>query len=227
MSNDYTTFQDVFKNSILKAFQTTQIDTTGMIVSLITALICGVLIYIFYRFFYKGVLYSHNYNVMLIMTTLVTSFIIMTISTNIVLSLGMVGALSIVRFRAAIKDPLDVGFLFWAVAAGIASGAGMYLYAILATVGIGIVYMIASRVGPRKRVYLLVIRYHNDANEEVMRILSPMKTVLKNKTGINDMTELTLEMKLNNNNTLFVTRISAIEGVESCVLVEYAGDYAQ
>jgi uncharacterized membrane protein YhiD involved in acid resistance len=227
MSNNYTTFQDIFKNSVLKVFETTQIDTTAMVLSLLTALVCGILIYIFYRFFYKGVVYSHNYNVMLIVTTLVTSFIILTISTNIVLSLGMVGALSIVRFRAAIKDPLDVGFLFWAVAAGIASGAGLYFYAILATAGIGIVYMIASRISPRKRVYLLVVRYQNKANEEVMRILSAMKTVLKNKTGINDTTEMTLEIKLKNNNTLFVTKLSAIDGVESCILVEYSGDYAQ
>lgn len=227
MSNNYTTFQDLFKNSVLKAFEATQIDTTAMVLSLVTALICGILIYIFYRFFYKGVVYSHNYNVMLIVTTLVTSFIILTISTNIVLSLGMVGALSIVRFRAAIKDPLDVGFLFWAVAAGIASGAGLYYYAILATAGIGVVYMVASRVSPRKRVYLLVVRYQNKANEEVMRILSTLKTVLKNKTGINDTTEMTLEIKLKNDNTIFVTKLSAIDGVESCILVEYAGDYAQ
>ena len=227
MSENYTTFQDVIKKSVLKAFDTTQIDTTVMLLSLLTALACGVIIYLFYRFFYKGVVYSHNYNVMLILTTLVTSFIILTISTNIVLSLGMVGALSIVRFRAAIKDPLDVGFLFWAVAAGIASGAGLYFYAILATVGIGIIYMVASRMGPRKRVYLLVVRYHNEANEQVMRILSTMKTVLKNKTGTNGMTEMTMEMKLKNENTIFVTKISALEGVESCVLVEYAGDYAQ
>lgn len=226
MSN-VTTFQDLFKNSVLKSFEATQIDTTAMILSLGTALICGILIYIFYRFFYKGVVYSHNYNVMLILTTLVTSFIIVTISTNIVLSLGMVGALSIVRFRAAIKDPLDVGFLFWAVAAGIAAGAGLYYYAILATAAIGVIYMAASRISPKKRAYLLVVRYQNKANEEVMRILSTLKTVLKNKTGINDTTEMTLELKLKNENTIFVSKLSAIEGVESCILVEYAGDYAQ
>lgn len=226
MSNA-TTFQDIFKKSVLTAFETTQVDTTTMVLSLITALICGILIYVFYRFCYKGVVYSHNFNILLIMITLITSFIILTISTNVMLSLGMVGALSIVRFRAAIKDPIDVGFLFWAVAAGISSGAGLYLYAIAATLGIGIIYLIASKLGPTKRVYLLVIRYHNDANEAVMRILSTLKYVLKNKTGIHDTTELTLEMKLKSSNTIFVTRLSATEGVESAILVEYAGDYAQ
>lgn len=226
MSNA-TTFQDIFKKSILKAFETTQVDTTSMVLSLITALACGILIYVFYRFCYKGVVYSHHFNVLLLLVTLVTSFIILTISTNVLLSLGMVGALSIVRFRAAIKDPMDVGFLFWAVAAGIASGAGLYLYAVAATLGIGIIYLIASKLKPSKRVYLLVVRYHNEANEAVMRVLGTLKYVLKNKTGINDTTELTLEMKLKSNNTIFVTRLSAIEGVESAILVEYAGDYAQ
>ncbi len=225
--SDSITFNDIMKKSFLKVFDASQFSTGDLFLSLLVSLICGLIIFSFYKLFYKGVVYSHNFSILLLIITMVTNFIIVIISSNVVLSLGMVGALSIVRFRAAIKDPLDVGFLFWAVAAGIASGAGLYLAAIGSTAIIGIVYMIASKLRSKTRIYLLVVNFDNEVNEEVQRILSNLKYVLKNKTGINATTELTLEMKIKGTNTAFVTQLSSIKGVSSAVLVEYAGDYGE
>lgn len=224
-------FQDIIKKSAIKMFDTSGVGLQSMAVSLIVALLCGLLIFGFYKAFYKGVVYSHNFNVLLVMITMITAFIIMTISSNIVLSLGMVGALSIVRFRAAIKDPMDIGFLFWAVAAGIASGAGLYVPSIVVSLIMGIVYALLMKTRTTKRVYLLVIKYDNVANENVQRILDSLKYNLKNKIAVNGKTELILEMKLigvnTSGNTSFVTQLSDLENVHSAVLVEYSSDYGE
>ena len=116
---------------------TAQLESLSLpriILALLTATVCGLIIYWVYRLFYRGVVYSDNFNILVLLVTVVTSFIIMTISANLVLSLGLVGALSIVRFRSAVKDPLDIGFLFWGVAAGITAGAGLYFVALIGTV---------------------------------------------------------------------------------------------
>lgn len=225
--NNAASFNDILKKSILKVFDTSQFSTQDLFLTLLVATVCGIIIFSFYKLFYKGVVYSHNFSILLIMMTMVTSFIIITISSNIVLSLGMVGALSIVRFRAAIKDPIDLGFLFWAVATGIAAGARLYMPTLAVTMGIGLVYMLSTKLRSKSRVYLLVVRFDNRVNEDVQRVLFGLKWILKNKTGINQKTELTLELKLKGTNTAFVTKLSDIEGVESAVLVEYSGDYAE
>ena len=113
-----------------------------ILICMLAATVCGIIIYLVYRFFYRGVVYSDNFNILLILITVITSFIIMTISANIVLSLGMVGALSIVRFRSAVKDPLDIGFLFWGIAAGLTCGAGLYFVALVGTVIISVIYIV-------------------------------------------------------------------------------------
>ena len=138
-----TTFSDIFKKSFLQ--ETGNLTTEGFFLSLIAALLCGIIIYFVYRYFFKGVIYNNNFNILLVMTSLVTCFIVIVISSNVVLSLGMVGALSIVRFRTAIKNPLDVGFLFWTVAVGITCGAGLYLISLIATIIISLVYILLIR----------------------------------------------------------------------------------
>ena len=149
----------------------------------------------------------------------------MTISANLVLSLGMVGALSIIRFRSAIKDPLDVGFLFWGVAAGITAGAGLYFVALIGTVFVAILYIVLTLIKKPRRSYLLVVRYGIAAEDNVKALLGAIRYKLKNKTQVNDKVEVTIEVKIANNDTSQLSRFKAIDGVDSVTLLEYSGEY--
>ena len=220
-----TNFSDIFKKSFLQ--ETGNITTESFFMSLIAAFICGMIIYFVYRKFHRGVIYNNNFNILLVMTALVTTFTVLVISSNVVLSLGMVGALSIVRFRTAIKNPLDVGFLFWAVAVGITCGAGLYLISFGATIFISLVYILMINLRSRKKVYLLIIKYQNSAYEEIMRTLHPMKKELKNRNVTGDYSELTYEVRFTEDNTSFVTALSQIEGVKNAALVEFTGDFGE
>lgn len=207
---------------------TAQLESLSLpriLLALLTATLCGAIIYLVYRMFYRGVVYSDNFNILVLLITVVTAFIIMTISANLVLSLGMVGALSIVRFRSAIKDPLDVGFLFWGVGAGITAGAGLYFVAIIGTVFVAALYIILTMVKKERRCYLLVVRYGTDTESNVNALLGTLKYKLKNKTQINDRIELTIEIKTANNDTTQLSRFKAIDGVDSVTLLEYNGEY--
>lgn len=218
-----TTFQDIFKNSFVK--ETGNLTTEGFLMSMLAAFICGMIVYVVYRSFYKGIIYNNNFNILLVMTCMVTCFMVIVISSNVVLSLGMVGALSIVRYRTAVKDPLDVGFLFWAVAVGITSGAGLYIVSLLGTLVISLVYILLIKVRNKKRVYLLIVKFKNEAAPDVANEIKNIKKVLKNKTTVKDYTELTYEMRIKADNTAFVSSLSQMEGVESASLVEFTGDY--
>ena len=197
----------------------------GIIAAMLSSLVCGIIIYLVYRFCYRGIVYSDNFNILLIMITTITGFIIMTISSNVVLSLGMVGALSIVRFRTAIKDPLDIGFLFWAIASGITAGAGLYFVAVLGTVIIAVIYIVFSLLKKQKKNYLLIIHYDESAESNVNAVLGGMKYRLKNKTQSGSDTELTVEVKIKNNDTASLSRFKGIENVSSVTLLEYSGEY--
>ena len=167
--------------------------------------------------------YSENFGVLLLLVSGVTAFIIITIGTNFVLSLGMVGALSIVRFRAPVKDPLDVGFLYWSIAAGLTAGARLYTVAIFGTAVLGLVYILMNYARKEKRVFLLILRYATEVDAAVAALLTPLK--LKNKSCRNGLTELTLEVRLKNSRTVFLETLAAAPGVETATLVEYNGDY--
>ncbi|MGN1423067.1 MAG: DUF4956 domain-containing protein [Oscillospiraceae bacterium] len=216
-------------SSVLSGFdftaQLADLTVGTIIATLLTATVCGLIVYLVYRFFYRGVVYSENFNILLVLTTVVTSFIIMTISANIVLSLGMVGALSIVRFRAAVKDPLDIGFLFWGIAAGITAGARLYWVALLGTVVIAVIYILLTIFKKEKKSYLLIVRY--DAAEEinVYGLLGNIRYKLKNKTQTGERVELTVEVRIKNNDASYVSRFNEIKGVESVTLLEYSGEY--
>lgn len=197
----------------------------SMIAAMLSALICGLIIYLVYRFCYRGVVYSDNFNILLVMITAITGFIIMTISSNVVLSLGMVGALSIVRFRTAIKDPLDIGFLFWAIASGITAGAGLYFVALFGTVLIAIIYIVFSLFKKQKKNYLLIIHYNEEAEANVKAVLGAMRYRLKNKSQTADCVELTIEIKVKNNDTTQLSRFKGIDGVSTVTLLEYNGEY--
>ncbi len=222
-----TTFMDVFKKKFLEMGTMQDITLNRVVISLLIAMFCGLLIFFFYKKFFKGVVYSHNFNILLVMMSMVTTLIIITISSNIVLSLGMVGALSIVRFRTAIKDPLDIGFLFWAVAVGITVGATLYSLAIISTILIGSIYGLMAKLKSKKSLYLLIVQYEDNVSHKVNEIINQMKYTLKNKTSTKGKTEITLELMIKGDNTAFVGQLSSIGGVDNAVLVQYSGDYVE
>lgn len=204
---------------------TNALSLQTIFITLLTATVCGAVIYLVYRFFNRSVIYNENFNILVVLTTVVTAFIIMTISSNVVLSLGMVGALSIVRFRAAVKDPLDIGFLFWGIAAGITAGAQLYWVALLGTAIIAVLYIIITICRKEKKSYLLIIRYNASSEMNVTGILNGVKYRLKNKTQTGDHVELTIEVKIKKNDTTYLSRFNAVEGVKSVTLLEYSGEY--
>src|SRR5690554_4025139 len=161
-----TTFSDIFKKSFLND-ASMDLNFYNIIMSLLAAYICGMIIYFVYKYFYRGVLYSHSFNILLVLVSMITAFIVLTISSNIVLSLGMVGALSIVRFRTAVKDPLDVGFLFFAISIGITCGASLYLMSFVSTIIISLIYIFMVKVRTHTQVYLVILKYDQKAGEEV------------------------------------------------------------
>jgi uncharacterized membrane protein YhiD involved in acid resistance len=186
---------------------------------------CGFLIYLAYRFFYRGILYSENFGVLIVIITGATAFIIVTIGANLVLSLGMVGALSIVRFRSAIKEPLDIGFLFIGIAAGLAAGARLYLVAIVGTVGLLLVYIAMFYLRREKRKFLLVLRYQTSNETDVSALLEGLRHKLRNKTFSNGEIELTVEVSVKRNDTEFMNVFTSAEFISSAILVEHNGNY--
>ena len=198
---------------------------TKVLINLTVAFICAAVIFVIYRYFNKSVVYSVRFNMLIVMVTVITSLIIITIGSNLVLTLGMVGALSIVRFRAAVKDPLDVGFLFWGVAAGLTAGAQLYTVALLGTGFIALVYILLTILRIEKRTYLVIIRYAPDAEEAVAKQLEPLKANIKNKTLTGDSSEVTAEVRVIKGDTSFLGTIQQTDGVEAATLVEYTGDY--
>lgn len=216
---------DELGSSLDLSNQLANLSLPHILVCMAAALVCGIIIYLVYRFFYRGVVYSDNFNILLIMITVVTSFIIMTISANIVLSLGMVGALSIVRFRSAVKDPLDIGFLFWGIAAGLTCGAGLYFVALVGTVVVAVIYIVLNFAKKEKKNYLLIIHYSGEAEEQVSALLAAMKYKLKSKTLSDGGTELTAEIKISKNDTAPAARFKTVKGVNEVTLLEYNGEY--
>jgi len=220
-------FNDIIKKSVITLENFQAISYFDLVIGLVIAFIIGMFIYWVYRKSFRGVVYSYNYNVSFVLMTMITSLIIMTISTNIVLSLGMVGALSIVRFRTAVKDPLDIVYMFWAIASGIAIGATLYPLAILGSVAIGIVIMWLSKRKIREEAYLLIIRHSDEATGTLRIEIRKLSGKLKSKTVRKGYTEVTYEIKLKDDNTSFLQVIAEIEGVSDASLVNYTGDYAQ
>lgn len=222
-----TTFQDIIKKSVLTLESFRTISYYDIIIGLIIAFSIGMFIYFVYRKTFRGVVYSYNYNVSFVLMTMITTLIIMTISTNIVLSLGMVGALSIVRFRTAVKDPLDIVFMFWAISAGIAVGANIYPLAIGGSLIIGLVLFWLSKRKIREEAYLLVIRHTDESVSALRTELKKLHGKLKSKNIRKNYSEVTYEIKLIDDNTAFLQVIIDIPGVSDASLVNYTGDYAQ
>jgi uncharacterized membrane protein YhiD involved in acid resistance len=194
-----------------------------VILSLLVTYLVSLFIFFIYRKTFKGVLYTRNFNVGLVLTSLVVSLITLPISSNIALSLGMVGALSIVRFRTAIKDPMDIVFTFWAIAVGIICGAGLYMIAIVGSPIIGLFLFVLDKASFRgTEPYLLVVHYANEAEAAVQKALPTKK--FRSRTVTSAGVELILEVRMKAKDALMVDELLKIEGVRDAALVSYNAD---
>lgn len=220
------TFSDIFKSSFLE--NVTSVSILDMALALGLSFAIGLFIFLIYRKTYAGVMYSASFGVTLVGLTMISTFVILAVTSNVVLSLGMVGALSIVRFRTAIKEPLDIAFLFWAIAAGIVLAAGMIPLAVLGSVFIGLVLLVFANRKSHVSPYMVVITCADQpAEEAAMDLLrkNVKKCVVKSKTVRKGAIELNAEIRLAEENTGFVNALSDLTGVSSAVLVSYNGDY--
>lgn len=219
-------FVDVIKKSVVNQFTGT-ISVQSILLSLITAFMISVFIIWIYKKTYTGVVYSKSFSLSILMLALVTTLIIQTISSNIALSLGMVGALSIVRFRTAVKEPVDTGFMFWAITAGIMAGANLYLASIIGSLMLGILYYICYMMGLKMNSkYLVIVKYDDSVEDDIKNILSKLKKYkLKSKSKSKNNVEMTFEVELNDGTQKLVDKISKIDGVQNCSLISYQSDF--
>jgi uncharacterized membrane protein YhiD involved in acid resistance len=219
-------FSDIFKSSFLE--NVASVSILDMVLAMVLAFGLGLFIYLVYKKTYQGVMYSSSFGLTLVALTMITTLVILAVTSNVVLSLGMVGALSIVRFRTAIKEPLDIAFLFWAIAAGIVLAAGMIPLAVFGSIVIGLILLFFANRRESSDPYITVLRCSSSESEKAASAFlqeKVSKCVVKSKTVRKDQIELTMEIRLKDDNTDFINALAGIEGVESAVLVSYNGDY--
>lgn len=219
-------FNDIFKSSFLENI--TSVSILDMAVALVLAFGLGLFIFLVYKKTYQGVMYSSSFGVTLVALTMITTVVILAVTSNVVLSLGMVGALSIVRFRTAIKEPLDIAFLFWSIAVGIVLAAGMIPLAVVGSVIIGVILIVFVNKKSHKNPYIIVVSCVNhDSEVDATRFLDSVteKCVIKSKTVQAGSIELNMEIRLKEDNTDFVNMLVNMNGVNSAVLVSYNGEY--
>lgn len=219
-------FKDIFKSSFLE--NVNAVTLPDMAIALVLAFLVGLFIFFVYKKTYSGVLYSSSFGVTLVALTMITTLVILAVTSNVVLSLGMVGALSIVRFRTAIKEPLDIAFLFWAIAVGIVLAAGFVPLAVFGSVFIGLVLIFFVNRKSHVHPYILVLACDDQETENKARELLEghvERTIVKSKTAQAGRIELNLEVRLKEDNTEFVTELAALPGVQRAVLVSYNGEY--
>ena len=227
MSDSAINFSDILKSSFVEKLSS--ISYLDMAIALLLAFVVVLFIMQVYKKTFKGVMYSESFAISLLALCLITTLIILAVTSNIVLSLGMVGALSIVRFRSAIKEPIDIAYLFWSISSGIVIGAGLIPLAIIASIFIGIVMILFVNKKTANNPYILVINCSDDDSENnALNLLSKSveKYNVKSKTvsPVNGV-EITVEVGLKKNTTKFVNAISKLEGISNVVLVSYNGDY--
>ena len=222
--------QDYFKNSVWESFTSSQgltMDTaTQILVSMLIALLMGLFIYKIYQIYFGGVVFSRSFATTLVGMSVLTCMLTLAISTNIVISLGMVGALSIVRYRTAIKDPMDLLYLFWSISVGITAGAGMYVLVITASIIMVILIHVLYHRQKRGMIYIMVVHYEGElTGDAVLRAMKKLRYQLKSKTFRGDLTEMTLEVYCRSDNTVFLENIKSLEKVRDVTLIQYNGEY--
>ncbi len=219
-------FEDIFKSGFLE--NVTAVSILDMVLAMVLAFAIGLFIFLIYKKTYAGVMYSSSFGVTLVALTMITTLVILAVTSNVVLSLGMVGALSIVRFRAAIKEPLDIAFLFWAIGAGIVLAAGMIPLAVFGSVLIGIILLLFANRKDHSNPYIVVLHCTDQDAEKAASAYLEMHTkrcVVKSKNVRKNEIELNYEIRLNDDDTAFINTLTEIMGVESAVLVSFNGEY--
>ncbi|MGN0345356.1 MAG: DUF4956 domain-containing protein [Lachnospiraceae bacterium] len=220
------TFNDIFKSSFLE--NVTSVSVLDMTLTLLLAFALGLFIYFVYKKTFTGVMYSASFGVTLIALTMITALVILAVTSNVVLSLGMVGALSIVRFRTAIKEPLDIAFLFWSIAVGIVLAAGLIPLAVFGSAVIGIVLIVFVNKKSYTNPYIVVLQCEDHDSEVHAKEYLDQHTkrcVVKSKSAQKGLVELNLEIRLKEDNTDFINELADMPKVHSAVLVSYNGDY--
>lgn len=226
LQNLAVSFSDIFKSSFLE--QAGSFSLLDMVIGLALAFVLGLFIFFVYKKTYRGVMYSGSFGLSLLAMTMVTTLILLAITSNVVLSLGMVGALSIVRFRTAVKEPMDIVFVFWAIAAGIVLGAGFIPLAVFGSVFIGLVLFLFTNRKSSDAPYVLVVGCADDQVEQLAGVTISQQVrrfAVKSKTVSPEGIEITYDLRLKEGTTQFVNQIAAIPGVRSAVLVSYNGEY--
>lgn len=219
-------FNDIFKSSFLE--NVASISVLDMLLTIVLSFGIGLFIFLIYKKTYRGVMYSAGFGTTLVALTMITSIVILAVTSNVVLSLGMVGALSIVRFRTAIKDPLDIAFLFWAIGAGIILAAGMIPLAIIGSVCIGMTLLVFVNQKSHTYPYMVVLNcIDHDAEIKAKEFLDKnvTRSVVKSKSAVKGAVEINIEVRLKEDDTDFIGILSEMPGVNSAVIVSYNGDY--
>ena len=227
-TNTNMTFQDIFKSDFLSSVNLKAYSILDIVLALALSFVLGLFIYLIYKKTYKGVMYSAAFGVSLIAMAMITTLVILAVASNIVLSLGMVGALSIVRFRTAIKEPMDIAFLFWAIAVGIVLGAGLLPLGIVGSVIVGIVILLFANIKSVGSVpYILVVSCSGPAEAMANAIIkeSTKKYLLKSKTVSKSGVELTYEVRLKDKEGVVINRMLRMDGIFNATLVSYNGEY--
>lgn len=220
------TFNDIFKSSFLE--NVTSVSILDMMLAMILAFALGMFIFLVYKKTFSGVMYSSSFGVTLVALTMITTLVILAVTSNVVLSLGMVGALSIVRFRTAIKEPLDIAFLFWSIAVGIVLAAGLIPLAVIGSVLIGVFLLLFVNRKSHVNPYIVVIDCtdHNSEQNAIAYLKEQVShLVVKSKTVRKGSIELNTEIRMKDDNTDFINTLADMEGVNNAVLVSYNGDY--
>ena len=220
------TFNDIFKSSFLE--NASAISFLDMALALTLAFCLGMFIFMVYKKTYNGVMYSSSFGTTLVALTMISTLVILAVTSNVVLSLGMVGALSIVRFRTAIKEPLDIAFLFWSITVGIVLAAGMIPLAVIGSVVIGLILLVLVNKKSHVNPYIVVLHCDGQQAEQQAKAFLEQncaRCVIKSKTVRKGAIEVNYDIRLKDDNTDFINALSDMQGVDSAVLVSYNGEY--
>ena len=220
------TFSDIFKSSFLS--NVTAVSPIDMVLTMVLAFCVGMFIFLVYKKTYTGVMYSSSFGVTLVALSMITALVILAVTSNVVLSLGMVGALSIVRFRTAIKEPLDIAFLFWSIAVGIVLAAGLIPLAVFGSLVIGIFLLLFVNRKSHANPYIVVVQCDGHESEQAVQSFlkeHTLRCAVKSKSAQKGAVELNMEVRLKDDNTDFINELSDLSGVHSAVLVSYNGEY--
>ncbi len=219
-------FDDIFKSNFLN--NTTSFSMVDSCIAIFVSLILGYVIYLVYSRIYKGPMYSRSFGLTLISMTVITAMLIVAVTSNIVLSLGMVGALSIVRFRTAVKEALDISYIFWAIAVGIIVGAGLIPLAVIGTLVVGLLFMLTSKsVLFSGKTYVLLVEGRESIKGNIESAIKShsKKYITKAEAEADGKVEYTYEVFLEKADTSVREALSAIDGVDKVTLVSYSGDF--